>query len=63
MQRTYHSMPAIQLDEFSRKNIPDAPRMKAQLKSCVLSQEVPTGPTEGLRSISLRSVRLARAVT
>lgn len=30
----------MQLDEFTRKNLQDAPRMKAQLKGCANPQEV-----------------------
>lgn len=56
-QRNYHPIPAIQLDEFSRKNITDAPRMKAQLKSCTLPHENGV-PTEGLRAIAASAVRL-----
>lgn len=37
--RTYHPIPSMQIDEYTKKNVQDAPRMKSQLKGCVIPQE------------------------
>lgn len=60
--RTYHSIPSLQRDEFSKKNLQDAPRYKSQLKSCVLPSEA--GQAAGsLPEITKRSVRLVLWLT
>ncbi|KAK9897574.1 hypothetical protein P389DRAFT_58571 [Cystobasidium minutum MCA 4210] len=42
--RTYHSIPSMQLDDYSNKNLQDAPRMKAQLKGCHLPSDADNQP-------------------
>lgn len=53
--RTYHPVPSLQRDEMSRKEIQDAPRIKATLKHCFLDWEVAAPPT-CLRDIAVKLV-------
>lgn len=53
--RTFHSIPCLQRDEFSKKNLQDAPRIKTMLKSCVLPSEVGQSAAS-LPEIAKRSV-------
>ena len=46
----------MQLDDYSRRNMQDAPRLKAILKGCTLPEELTNGIPEGLHAIVQRSV-------
>lgn len=54
--RTYHSIPSMQLDDFTSRNLQDAPRMKAQLKGCCLPLEENNLP-DSLEQVLQRRVR------
>lgn len=56
--RTYHPVPSLQTEEISRKEMSDAPRLKAMLKAAVLDWEVKNPPTT-LKDVARRSVSLA----
>jgi len=56
--RTFHPIPSVQLHEYTRKNLPDAPRMKVHLKGCLLPQEGKDGVPEALKDIAKASVSL-----
>lgn len=53
--RTYHSIPSMQLDDYSNKNLQDAPRMKAQLKGCHLPSDIDNQP-DSLAELIRRAV-------
>lgn len=55
--RTYHPIPSMQLDDFSKKNLQDAPRMKAQLKGCRLPSDV-ENPPDSLAEVIRRATVL-----
>lgn len=55
--RTYHPIPSMQLDEFSKKNLQDAPRMKAQLKGCHLPSDA-ENPPDSLAEVIRRAVSI-----
>jgi len=42
--RTYHPLPVMQLHEYSKRNLQDAPRLKSQLKAALLPQEHKDAP-------------------
>lgn len=46
----------MQIDEYTRKNLQDAPRMKSQLKGCFIPQEENDLPTS-LAEVLRRAVR------
>lgn len=43
--RTYHPIPSLQTEEVSKKEMSDAPRLKAMLKMAFLDWEVNNAPT------------------
>lgn len=43
--RTYHPVPSLQTEDVSRKEMSDAPRLKAMLKMAFLDWEVNNAPT------------------
>lgn len=43
--RTYHPIPSLQMDEVSRRDMQDAPRIKGILKACFLDWELAQQPT------------------
>jgi hypothetical protein len=54
--RTYHPVPSLQTEETSRKEMSDAPRLKAMLKAAMLDWEVKHPPTT-LKDVAQRAVR------
>ena len=53
--RTYHPVPSMQMHEYTRKNLQDAPRLKSQLKAALLPQELKDAP-ETLSGIAYAAV-------
>ncbi|POY74101.1 hypothetical protein BMF94_2913 [Rhodotorula taiwanensis] len=53
--RTYHPVPSLQTEDISRKEMSDAPRLKAMLKAAILDWEVKNPPTT-LKDVARRSV-------
>ncbi|GAA5965507.1 hypothetical protein JCM8115_005778 [Rhodotorula mucilaginosa] len=53
--RTYHPVPSLQTEETSRKEMSDAPRLKAMLKAAMLDWEVKHPPTT-LKDVAQRAV-------
>ncbi|GAA5993712.1 hypothetical protein JCM10908_001341 [Rhodotorula pacifica] len=53
--RTYHPVPSLQTEETSRKEMSDAPRLKAMLKAAMLDWEVKHPPTT-LKDVARRAV-------
>lgn len=55
--RTYHPLPTMQMHDYSRQNLQDAPRLKSQLKAALLPQESKDAP-ETLAGIAYAAVRV-----
>lgn len=59
--RTYHPVPSLQTEDISRKEMSDAPRLKAMLKAAILDWEVKNPPTT-LKDVARRSVSFFRSL-
>ncbi|KEI41842.1 uncharacterized protein L969DRAFT_91323 [Mixia osmundae IAM 14324] len=57
LMRTYHPIPAFQIDHFTAKHLQDTPRLKTQLKAATLESERAKGaaPPANLREVAMRA--------
>lgn len=54
--RTFSPIPSLQQDEASRKDLSDAPRIKAILKACYLDHEVADQAPSNLKAVAMKAV-------
>ena len=56
--RTYHPVPALQTEEIGRKEMQDAPRIKAMLKACYLAGETHNNQPVCLKDIAKKAASM-----